>query len=82
MARFTDRGSAPKEIDAFLESLRGANLLKRMFPVVNLAEIKWRKDATADIAVFTIIATPKEKSAGSKEEEKSSPGKEEHAARG
>ena len=84
MARFADRGSAPKEIDAFLESLRGANLLKRMFPVVNLAEIKWRKDATADIALFTIIAIPKEKSVGStKEEGKSSPGsKEEHAARG
>jgi hypothetical protein len=81
MARFADRGSAPKEIDAFLESLRTADLLKRMFPVVNLAEIKWRKDPTADIAIFTIIATPAAKSAGSKEEEdKSSPGKQEHAA--
>jgi hypothetical protein len=74
MARFADRGSAPKEIDAFLESLRTADLLKRMFPVVNLAEIKWRKDPTADIAIFTIIATPAAKSAGSKEEDKSSPG--------
>jgi hypothetical protein len=45
-----------------------------MFPVVNLAEIKWRKDPTADIAIFTIIATPAAKSAGSKEEDKSSPG--------
>jgi Tfp pilus assembly protein PilN len=61
MARFTDRGSAPKEIDAFLESLRKADLLKQAFPVVRLAEIKWRKDAGADTALFTVIASPAEK---------------------
>jgi hypothetical protein len=69
MARFTDRGSAPKEIDAFLESLRGAEALKRTFPIVHLAEIKWRKDAAADIALFTIIAMPADKSGGKEEAE-------------
>jgi Tfp pilus assembly protein PilN len=69
MARFTDRGSAPKEIDAFLESLRGAEALKRTFPIVHLAEIKWRKEAAADIALFTILATPAEKAGGKDEAE-------------
>jgi Tfp pilus assembly protein PilN len=73
MARFTDRGSAPKEIDAFLESLRKADVLKPAFPVVRLAEIKWRKDAGADTALFTVIASPAEKA--SKKEK----GKEENA---
>jgi len=82
MVRFSDRGGAPKEIDAFLESLRGAELLKRTFPIVNLAEIKWRKDAAADIALFTIIATPVEKAPGSKDEEKKSPNAEKAPAHG
>jgi hypothetical protein len=82
MVRFSDRGGAPKEIDAFLESLRGAELLKRTFPIVNLAEIKWRKDAAADIALFTIIATPVEKAPKSKDEEKTSPDAEKAPAHG
>ncbi len=61
MARFADRSSAPKEIDAFLESLRAVDILKRDFPLVNMAEIKWRKDVIGDIALFTIIAMPKQK---------------------
>lgn len=62
MAQFADRGSAPKEIDAFLESLREMALLKKDFPLVNLAEIKWRKEAFQDIALFTVLAMPLEKS--------------------
>ncbi|MCE5277745.1 MAG: hypothetical protein ABFD92_15845 [Planctomycetaceae bacterium] len=63
MARFPDRGSAPKEIDQFLESLREVAILKRDFPRLNLVEIKWRKDAASDIALFTILGLPKEKRA-------------------
>jgi hypothetical protein len=75
-ARYTDRGSAPKDIDAFLDSLRAADLLRKTFPQVNLAEIKWKKEFGADIALFTIIATPAEKAAGKEEgEESASPGK-------
>jgi hypothetical protein len=49
---------------------------------VNLAEIKWRKDAAADIALFTIIATPVEKAPGSKDEEKTSPNAQKAPAHG
>jgi hypothetical protein len=61
MARFADRGSAPREIDGFLDSLRAADLLRQTFPHVNLAEIRWRKEPGADIAQFTILATPPDK---------------------
>jgi Tfp pilus assembly protein PilN len=73
MARFTDRG-APREIDSFLDSLRGVDLLKRDFPLVNLAEIKWRKEGAGDIAMFTIVAMPKTIAPGT-EEEKEKPAK-------
>jgi len=63
-ARFSDRGSAPKEIDAFLDSLREMSLLKENFPLVNVAEVKWRKDGNNDIAIFTVIAMPPEKKSG------------------
>ena len=69
MARFADRGSAPKEIDAFLDSLRSADLLRKTFPHVNLAEIKWRKETGADIALFTILAAPAEKKGGEEGDE-------------
>lgn len=61
MARFVDHNSAPREIDALLESLRGMDLLKRDFPMVILAEIKWRHDVGTDVALFSIIAMPKVK---------------------
>jgi hypothetical protein len=61
LTRFADRGMAPREIDAFLESLRGVELLRKDFPLVELAEIKWRRDASADVALFTIVALPKKK---------------------
>lgn len=67
MARFADHGSAPREIDSFLESLRSVDLLKRDFPTVNLAEIKWRKEGLGEVAMFTIIALPKEKAPGGEE---------------
>ena len=61
MAQFADRNAAPREIDAMLESLRGVDLLKRDFPMVILAEIKWRRDVGTDVALFSIIAMPKAK---------------------
>jgi Tfp pilus assembly protein PilN len=61
IAQFQDRNSAPREIDAFLESLREVSLLKKDFPLVNLAEVRWKKDAGGDVALFTILAMPKEK---------------------
>ena len=67
MTRFSDRNMAPKEIDAFLDSLREVSLLKRDFPLVNLAEIKWKKEGNGDIAMFTVLAMPKEKQAAPRE---------------
>jgi len=58
LAQFADRGKAPKEIDAFLESLREVDMLKRDFPDVSMAEVRWRKDVGGDTAVFTIVALP------------------------
>jgi len=68
MARFTDRSSAPSEIDSFLQSLRNVDLLKKDFPTVRLAEVKWKKDGLADTASFTILAMPKEKGAAAPKE--------------
>jgi len=59
VTRFVNRGAAPKEIDAFLESLRNVELLQRDFPLVQLAEIKWRREGESEVALFTIIALPK-----------------------
>ena len=59
MARFADRTAAPREIDAFLESLREMDVLKRDFPLVQMAEIRWRKQGSSEIALFTIVAMPK-----------------------
>lgn len=61
MTRFADREAAPKEIDAFLESLRNVETLQRDFPIVTLAEIKWRKEGGRTVAMFTIVALPKTK---------------------
>ncbi len=66
MARFVERGGTPREIDAFLESLRSVELLKRDFPLVQLAEIKWRKEGTSEVALFTILARPRKKGKKSK----------------
>jgi len=59
VTRFVSRGTAPKEIDTFLGSLRNVELLKRDFPLVQLAEIKWRREGESEVALFTIIALPK-----------------------
>ena len=63
MTRFPRGLAAPEEIDAFLESLRNVDLLKKDFPQVKLAEIKWRREGASEVAMFTVMALPnKEKS--------------------
>jgi hypothetical protein len=54
-------GATPQEVDRFLTALRGHPLLKRDFPIVELAEIKWfQPNVTAPAnALFTIICLPK-----------------------
>lgn len=59
MARFSSRSSAPREIDAFLQSLRDMKLLQRDFPLVELAEVKWRKEGKSGMALFTVVALPR-----------------------
>ena len=61
VTKFADGFAAPQEIDAFLESLRNVELLRRDFPQVELAEIKWRREGDSEIAMFTILALPKKK---------------------
>ena len=58
-ARFAHRWAAPEEIDAFLAGLRDVESLQRDFPRVQLAEIKWRRQGDSEIALFTIIALPR-----------------------
>jgi Tfp pilus assembly protein PilN len=64
VTKFAEGVAAPQEIESFLESLRNVDLLKRDFPLVQLAEIKWRKEGTSEIAMFTVVAMPKKKSGG------------------
>jgi hypothetical protein len=53
--------STPKEVDLFLTALRSDPLLKRDFPIVELADIKWfQPNVTAQPnALFTVICLPK-----------------------
>ena len=64
VTQFADRESAPVEVDAFLNSLRNVEILRRDFPLVTLAEIKWRREGGKDTALFTIIALPKKRTGG------------------
>jgi len=64
-----DKGqAAPEEIETFLESLKKVELLRKDFSKVQLAEIKWRKQGSAETAIFTIMALPGK---GGKDEDKS-----------
>jgi len=55
VTQFSDRESAPVEIDAFIDSLRNVEILRRDFPLVTLAEIKWRRDGGKDTALCTDV---------------------------
>jgi hypothetical protein len=54
-------GSMPQEIDRFLDTLRENPLLKRDFPVVELAGLKQSRRTGDDTAVafFTVVCVPK-----------------------
>jgi hypothetical protein len=60
-APISQTGAAPKEIDEFLDSLRGNDLLKRDFPLVELADIKWYQPfvGAKPTAFFTVMCLPK-----------------------
>ena len=64
VTKFEEGVAAPQEIESFLESLRNVDLLQKDFPLVQLAEIKWRKEGTSEIAMFTVVAMPKKSSGG------------------
>jgi hypothetical protein len=70
-------GSTPKEIDRFLTALRGHPLLKRDFPEVELAEIKWFQPSVtaAPSALFMIVCLPGAGSAAGKAPEPKAPEK-------
>lgn len=61
MTRFAKGQAAPEEIDLFLESLRNVDLLKKDFPQVQLGEIRWRREGSSEIAMFTVVALPGKK---------------------
>jgi hypothetical protein len=69
MTRFAKGQAAPEEIDAFLESLRNVDLLKKDFSQVQLAEIRWRREGSSEVAMFTVVALPGKKTGGGKESE-------------
>jgi hypothetical protein len=52
--------SMPREIDVYLGDLRGDPLLKRDFPVVALADLKWNQAGTTGTALaeFTVTCLP------------------------
>ncbi|NQT13394.1 MAG: hypothetical protein HQ582_11630 [Planctomycetes bacterium] len=53
----------PREIDDLLDTLRAHPMLKRDFPIVELAELKQVQKRSADIprARFTVVCLPKKK---------------------
>jgi hypothetical protein len=58
-APLSSAGAVPREVDALLDALRNLPLLKRDFPVVELADIKrYRMAGMAPTANFTVICTP------------------------
>jgi hypothetical protein len=60
-APITKEGAVPREVDNFLDSLRDNELLKRDFPLVDLADIKWYQPniGAHPTAFFTIVCLPK-----------------------
>jgi hypothetical protein len=54
-------GSTSTEIDQFLESLRGHPMLKRDFPIVELADLKQARAAgqSGQLASFSVICQPR-----------------------
>jgi Tfp pilus assembly protein PilN len=59
---FENGRASPEEIEAFMDSLRKVELLKRDFPKVELTEIKWRRQGDSETAMFTVTASPNKSS--------------------
>ena len=58
-APLSSAGAVPHEVDALLDALRSLPLLKRDFPMVELADIRrYRLAGMAPTANFTVICTP------------------------
>ena len=52
-------GTMPPEIDAFLRNLREAPLLKKDFPGVDLADLRWTQNSSqAANATFSVVCLP------------------------
>jgi hypothetical protein len=60
-APIANDGTAPKEIDGVLDSLRNHPLLKRDFPLVELDDIKWYQPfvGAKPTAFFNVVCLPK-----------------------
>ncbi|MBN1787219.1 MAG: hypothetical protein JW806_02360 [Sedimentisphaerales bacterium] len=52
-------GGSPEDIGTFVSALKELELLKKDFPEVELAEIKWRRKGESEVASFTVMALPK-----------------------
>ncbi len=65
-APITSEGAVPKEVDEFLDALRDNESLKRDFPLVELADIKWFQPfiGAQPTAFFTVVCLPKPTNAG------------------
>ena len=63
-ALFPADGSAPREIDDFLQVLKEQPVLKKTFPIVELGEVSYRKEEGAHSPAqtfFTVLCTPQTK---------------------
>jgi hypothetical protein len=60
-APIAEDGATPKEVDQCLDALRDNSLLKRDFPMVELADIKWYQPfmGAQPTAYFTVVCLPK-----------------------
>lgn len=67
-APISSSGSTPREIDDMVGSLRGAPLLQKDFPLVELADIRWQAGTTSSkpLATFTVVCLPRDDKGGPK----------------
>lgn len=74
-APMADGGAMPPEIDEFLESLRGHPLLRRDFPVVELADLKQSpaRSQAAPAASFSVVGQPRANKAAPKQSSDGTP---------
>jgi hypothetical protein len=69
-------GAMPKEIDAFLRTLRDDPLLKRDFPEIELGDLRWAPGTNGQsTATFNVTCQPKAKPAPAKAQPAAKPAK-------